>query len=97
MRPLDAQGRAAILRHYLQPLRLADDLNREALADDLAAHTDGTAGADLAFLCQAAARQCVQEALRAGQPANALVITAAHLARACEAWQRDRPGSGKRR
>jgi AAA+ superfamily predicted ATPase len=90
MRPPDAQGRAAILRHYLQPLRLADDLDRDALADDLAAHTDGATGADLAFLCQAAARQCVQEALRAGQPAEALVITAAHLEMACAAWQGDR-------
>jgi transitional endoplasmic reticulum ATPase len=89
MRPPDAQGRAAIIRHYLQPLRLAEDLDRDALAEHLAAHTDGATGADLAFLCQAAARQCVQEALRAGQPADALVITGAHLERACLAWRGD--------
>jgi SpoVK/Ycf46/Vps4 family AAA+-type ATPase len=51
--------------------------------------TDGATGADLHFLCQSAARLCVWEALRTGQSAEALVITAGHLETACAAWQGD--------
>lgn len=56
-------GRAAILCRHLSPLRLADNLNREALAHWLATQTRGASGADLAYLCQTAARHCVRQEL----------------------------------
>jgi transitional endoplasmic reticulum ATPase len=56
-------GRAAILRHHLTPLRLADGLEHERLAQWLAARTRGASGADLAHLCQSAARLCVRQEL----------------------------------
>ena len=56
-------GRAAILRHHLSPLRLAEGLDREALAHWLATQTRGASGADLAHLCQTAARCCVRQEL----------------------------------
>jgi len=43
----DERGRAAILRRYLTPLRLDTSIDRDALALDLAAVTDGASGADL--------------------------------------------------
>ena len=59
----DQAGRAAILRHHLSPLRLAEALDREALAHFLATQTRGASGADLAHLCQSAARHCVSQEL----------------------------------
>ena len=56
-------GRAAILRHHLSPLRLAGNSDREALAHWLATQTRGASGADLAYLCQSAARHCVRQEL----------------------------------
>ena len=57
-------GRAAILRHHLSPLRLVEGLDRELLAHWLAARTRGASGADLAHLCQSAARHCVRQELQ---------------------------------
>jgi len=89
MRPPDAAGRAAILRHHLTPLRLGDDVHREVLIADLAAQTDGATGADLAYLCQSAARRCVLDAVQAGVPADAVDITAAHLQQSLLSWVAD--------
>jgi len=86
MRPPDAQGRAAILRHHLASLRLAETVDRDAVIAAIAAQTDGASGADLAFLCQAAARRCVQDAVQAGLPVDAVVITAAHLQQSLQVW-----------
>ena len=63
MRRPDCRGRAAILTHYLQPLRLSRNLNVDTLAAELAAATLGASGADLESLCQTAARICVKEAV----------------------------------
>jgi AAA+ superfamily predicted ATPase len=86
MRPPDTQGRDAILRHHLASLRLAETVDRDAMIATMAAQTDGASGADLAFLCHAAARRCVQEAVQTGMPADAVVITAAHLQQSLQVW-----------
>ncbi len=90
MRPPDLPGRDAILRHHLASLRLAETVDREAVSAAMAAQTDGASGADLAFLCQAAARRCVQDAVQAGLPVDAVVITAAHLQQSLQVWLADR-------
>jgi len=90
MRPPDATGRAAILRHHLASLRLADTVDRDALIAEFAAQTDGASGADLAYLCQAGACRCVQDAVQAGVPVEAVVITEAHLRHSVQTWQADR-------
>jgi len=90
MRPPDATGRAAILRHHLASLRLADDIERQVLIADVATQTEGATGADLAYLCQSAARRCVQEAVLAGLPVDAVAITPAHLQQSLQTWQGDR-------
>ena len=56
-------GRAAILRHHLSPLRLTESLDRDRLANYIATQTRGASGADLAHLCQTAARCCVRQEL----------------------------------
>lgn len=61
MRQPDMPGRAAILAHYLQPLRLAPGLDTCELAVHLADTTTGASGADLEHLCLTAARICVKE------------------------------------
>jgi len=63
MKPPDKHGRAAILTHYLKPLRLAPELDVEKLATNLAAKTPHATGADLEHLCLTAARICVKEAI----------------------------------
>lgn len=63
MKPPDKRGRAAILVHYLQPLRLAPDLDAAELTARLAAATTGASGADLEHLCLTAARICVKETI----------------------------------
>ena len=90
MCPPDQAGRAAILRHHLTPLRLGDDVNREVLIADLAAQTDGATGADLAYLCQSAARRCVLDAVQARRPADAVAITPTHLQQSLLSWVADR-------
>jgi AAA+ superfamily predicted ATPase len=96
MRPPDAQGRATILHHHLASLRLAETVDREAVSAAMAAQTDGASGADLASLCHSAARRCVQDAVQAGLPVDAVVITAAHLQQSLQEWVADR-ASGTRR
>jgi SpoVK/Ycf46/Vps4 family AAA+-type ATPase len=86
MRPPDLPGRAAILRHHLASLRLAETMDRDAVIAAMAAQTEGTSGADLAFLCQAAARRCVQDAVQRDVPADAVVITASHLQQSLQIW-----------
>jgi AAA+ superfamily predicted ATPase len=90
MRPPDTPGRAAILRHHLAVLRLTETVDRDAVIAAIAAQTDGASGADLAFLCQTAARRCVQDAVQAGLPVDAVVITAAHLQQSLQVWLADR-------
>jgi AAA+ superfamily predicted ATPase/ATP-dependent DNA ligase len=89
MRPPDEQGRAAILRTHLASLRLAETVDRGACIADLAAQTDGATGADLAYLCQSAARRCVQEAVQDGVPLDAVVITHVHLQQTLQTWLAD--------
>ena len=50
----DENGRAAILRYYLKPLKLEPGIDIDALVAELAAATDGASGADLEYLCQTA-------------------------------------------
>jgi len=75
----DASGRAAILRHYLKPLKLDPSIDADALAERLAAATEGTSGADLEYLCQSAARICVKDALASGVLPNEVSITTCHF------------------
>ena len=70
----DRDGRIAILRRHLAPLRLAEEIDREALIAELAAQTDGASGVDLAYLCLSAARRCVQEAVQAGVSVDAVTL-----------------------
>jgi len=93
MRPPDTTGRAAILRHHLAPLKLGDALDRDALILDLATQTEGASGADLAYLCQSAARRCVQEAVLADVVPEQVEITLAHLQQAIIVWQVGRKDS----
>lgn len=75
----DEAGRAAILRHYLKPLKLGPGIDIDALARELAAATDGASGADLEYLCRSAARTCVKESLCVGSPISALTLTPQHF------------------
>ena len=59
----DEQGRAAILKHYLKPLKLDPDIDIQNLGAGIAASTNGASGVDLEYLCQTAARICVKDAL----------------------------------
>ncbi len=74
----DESGRAAILRHYLKPLKLDSSIDMNALVADLATVTDGASGADLEYLCQTAARLCVKEAILSGMSPDTVVITRRH-------------------
>jgi len=79
MGPPDQQGRMAIFLHHMQGLKLADGIDRNRLAAELAAATAGFTGADIAYACQHAALLCVKEASRSpDQPTN-LAITADHF------------------
>jgi ATP-dependent Zn protease len=86
MRPPDRSGRAAILHHHLASLRLAETVDRDAVIAAMAAQTDGASGADLACLCQAAARWCVQDAVQQSLPAAVVVITHNHLQQSLHIW-----------
>ncbi|MBC8424811.1 AAA family ATPase, partial [bacterium] len=61
MGPPDERGRTAIFVHHMQGLKLADDIDRDRLAAELAAATSGFTGADIAYICQRAALLCVKE------------------------------------
>lgn len=76
----DEQGRAAILKHYLKPLKLDPYIEIDGLATEIAGATDGASGADLEYLCQTAARICVKDALSAGALPDSVTITARHFA-----------------
>ncbi|MHB9023054.1 MAG: hypothetical protein ACYC7E_02615 [Armatimonadota bacterium] len=60
-----------------------------------AIQTDGASGADLAYHCHSAARHCVQEAMLAGVPADAVAITHAQLQQSLQAWRADHGESGE--
>ena len=79
MGPPDEKGRIAIFRHYLKPLVLDPTLDRDCLATDLASHTPGFTGADIAYFCQNAARICVKEASRMEYTPVDLVILRQHF------------------
>ncbi|MFP4381312.1 MAG: ATP-binding protein [Candidatus Sumerlaeia bacterium] len=84
MGPPKHQGRTAILRYYMKPLRLAPEINREALIQHLAENTRGASGAELQHLCQTAARICVKD-IASQKPAPASsAITQAHFLQALE-------------
>lgn len=78
----DERGRAAILRHYLRPLKLDSSIDINALVADLAAVTDGASGADLEYLCQTAARLCVKEMVASASSTDTVAVTNQHFAAA---------------
>jgi transitional endoplasmic reticulum ATPase len=82
----DEAGRAAVLRHYLKPLKLGPGIDIDSLAAELAAATSRASGADLEYLCQSAARACVKEAVAAGQVASETLILERHIRRAAEQY-----------
>lgn len=53
--PPDIKGRASIFKVHLRPLKLAADLDKDALAKKMAALTPGFSGADIANVCNEAA------------------------------------------
>ena len=79
MGPPDERGRAAIFCHYLKPFVLTPELDRDCLATELASHTPGFTGADIAHFCQNAARICVKEAIRMEQTPVDLAISRQHF------------------
>jgi len=76
MGPPDQQGRKAIFLHHMEGLKLADGIDRDHLAAELAALTTGFNGADIAYTCQRAALLCVKEASKAPMTPNDIAITA---------------------
>ena len=73
------RGVFAIFLHHVQGLKLAEGLDRNHLAAELAAATPGFTGADIAYTCQRAALLCVKEASSAADLPAALAITADHF------------------
>ena len=65
--------------HHMQGLKLAECLDRDCLAAELAATTAGFTGADIAYTCQRAALLCVKEASTAPDQCSALAITVHHF------------------
>ncbi|KAM9321702.1 mitochondrial inner membrane m-AAA protease component AFG3L2 isoform 2-T2 [Pholidichthys leucotaenia] len=53
--PPDIKGRASIFKVHLRPLKLAADMDKDALAKKMAALTPGFSGADIANVCNEAA------------------------------------------
>ena len=78
----DATGRAAILRRYLNPLRLDPCIELDRYATQLASMTDGASGADLEYLCQTAARICVKEMIGSGGSPDSITISQYHFEKA---------------
>ena len=75
----DENGRTAILRRYLNPLRLEPCIDVESIATELASMTDGASGADLEYLCQTAAVLCVKDAVSTGASMDMLTISKHHF------------------
>ncbi len=63
----DEAERAAILRVHLRGARFSNDLNVDDLVARVAARTEGFSGAQLAFLCQAAKLEALDESGQAEQ------------------------------
>ena len=82
MGPPDETGRAAIFRHYLEPLVLDPVLDLDRLANQLAALTPGLTGADIAHACQRAALLCVKEATQNQLLSETLAIRKDHFEKA---------------
>ncbi len=75
----DEQGRGAILRYYLKPLKLHPSIDVDALVADMSTVTNGASGADLEYLCQTAARVCVKEGMIHGTLPEELTIGREHF------------------
>ncbi len=84
MRPPDEAGRVAIFKHYLEPLVLNPALDSDRLATELASLTPGLTGADIAHVCQSAARLCVKEASRNNPTPDDLAIRKKHFQQALQ-------------
>ena len=82
MGPPDETGRAAIFRHYLKPLVLDPNIDRNRLAVNLASLTSALTGADIAHLCQRAALLCVKEATQNQLLSETLAIRKDHFEKA---------------
>jgi len=83
----DANGRTAILRRYLNPLRLDPSIDVESLATELASMADGASGADLEYLCQTAAMLCVKDAVSTGASMDTVTISKHHFDSALASMQ----------
>jgi ATP-dependent 26S proteasome regulatory subunit len=81
MGPPDEAGRAAIFRHYLEPLVIDPALDPDRLATELASLTPGLTGADIAHVCQSAARLCVKDAVGRQSLPDAMAIREEHFRR----------------
>ena len=75
----DENGRAAILRYYLKPLKLDPGIDVDTLVSELAASADGASGADLEYLCQTTARICVKEAVSHSAQPDVVTISATNF------------------
>ncbi len=82
MGPPDETGRAAIFRHYLEPLVIDSTLDRNCLASDLATQTPGLTGADIAHICNRAALFCVKDACSIDPPPPNIAISEEHFQQA---------------
>ncbi len=71
----DENERAAILRHYLKPLKLDPAVDVDTLVADMSTATNGASGADLEYLCQTAARVCVKDIVRRGMPPDEVGVS----------------------
>ena len=95
MGPSDQKGRKAIFLHHMKGLKLADGIDRDHLAAELAVASSGFTGADIAYTCQRAALLCVKEASKAPEPPNDIAITADHFRTAVADKNRSPAGEGR--
>jgi len=84
MGPPDENGRITIFHHYLKLLVLDPELESDLLATQLASFTPGFTGADIAHLCQCAARICVKEISKIESPHKDIAISKEHFRKAVE-------------
>ena len=91
----DESGRTAIFSHYLEPLKLESGIDRNDLAAKLASSTPGLTGADIAHVCQCAARLCVKEVSRIDPPPRSIAISEVHFRKAVEELRTDQQASTK--
>ena len=75
----DERGRAEIFEHYLRGLKLAPSHTPDRLAAELASVTPGMTGADIAYLCQRAAKCCVKDAVGGRGEPNDIAIVRHHF------------------